>query len=252
MGIGWKLDRLRSQQSWIKPTVVTQRSLTLLDDPGQEQFQNLLREQPFSLSGTISILGAGRVNDEKFWSFLGKREQIDIQILKRLAHDSGASEISLYPPGGLELMAVLGSQQAAKVQSKSVSEFSVQPEVLVAMQDNISNQFRQVGSLTAHDLWLMSFWGLPGFLPEDPIHDGLIYDQNPGWQTKALNSALGAWVDLQANSSEPMETLVEAAPIQQEISPPAPAFVEPNPFVFYSLARLADSLAAGLQQTRPG
>ncbi len=222
--------------------------LSMLDDSKQETFLDLLREQPFPLSGAVPVFRSTRDLNQESWSLLGLREGLDQQALNYL-HTEGSRSIALpFSPGGLEFMAVLGSQQAKELVTKYGYEISKQASLLSGIEDTIANRYRRAGFFSAEDLWLMSFWSLPGFLTDDSAEFYAPFATEAVWPIKALNSALGAWVDFQSDIPRQDPRVSTSLDLNTFEIPPAPAFVEPIPEVFYRLAQLSNSLAAGLQQ----
>ena len=70
--------------------------------------------------------------------------------------------------------------------------------------------------------------------------------RSPAWNARDLNSALGSWAELKHDTvlyTKMPEFMGGGGPPS---SGPAPAYVEPNPDVFYRMAYLAQNLAEGL------
>lgn len=152
-------------------------------------------------------------------------------------------------PSALDLMDVLSSSVAAEFlqmeQPGDLSAYSAQTGVL-----------KELFTRQKPETWQASAAGIRlEALQSQLVDKGAAFPspmRSPAWHYKDLNSALGAWVDLRRVDVLPaLPAQSQPLPAQNAPEPsstPAPAFVEPNPEVFYRLALLAASLAEGLQE----
>jgi hypothetical protein len=184
------------------------------------------------------------------WSFLGARFNLDESILQSLA----ASPVDIattqrLQPGGLELMAVLGSQTARRaIQDLGETTYRTDPEEISRLQNLVQQQSESQWSSTVHGAWLHA---LQSLLSEKNRSEPANYPatmRTPAWAYKDLNSALGSWVEIYHDNSL---TLIQPATKPASDLPASPAalgYVEPNPLAFYRLSKLAYILTEGLKQ----
>lgn len=192
-------------------------------------------------------------NIEQSWSFIGTRFNLDDAILQSL--EAARADISAeqrLQPGGLEVMAALGSQTARQtIQAFGETAYRTNPTEITRIQKLVEQQSEAQWSSTVHGAWLHA---LQASLAErnqiePPAYPA--YMLTPAWAYKDLNSALGSWVELRHDSS--LTSLQPAAtPASQTsdlpASPPTPGYVEPDPLAFYRLSNLAFTITEGLKQ----
>lgn len=224
--------------------------LGLKDAPQRKEFQTLLRDLPFPQLEPRLAITPMNGQDPSNWSFLSVRYNLDELILEDLAPEPATNtETPRLLPGGLEVMSVLGASAALDAMRQSGAEFRSYPEEIARLRIALADQTREQWSASARNLWLEGFRDHLAFVQEPlPAAVSLPYLEQAGWEFKDLNSALGSWAELQHDTTE--FTPVPAAGLEMRplTAPPAPGFVEPNPQVFYQLARLAFSAADGLKQ----
>ena len=68
------------------------------------------------------------------------------------------------------------------------------------------------------------------------------------WAYKDLNSALGSWAELKHDTALYTKMPESAGGGGPPSSGPAPGYIEANPEVFYRLAYVAETIAAGLTE----
>ncbi len=227
--------------------------LSLQDSTKREMFSTLLRDLPFPQIDPGLTLETSGESGQKSWSFLGARYALDEQILQALSSSlPDAQDAPQLLPGGLELMAVLGAPAAFKAMKQSGVEFRWETEQITSLQSKVLGQTEQQWQATTRNFWLEQFRNhLTVPVSADPTN-GSFQKSSDRWEIKELNSVLGGWADLQFESSAFVlpglaNTIPDPNPVQL-VSPPAPGYVEPNPQVFYQLARLASIYAEGLRQ----
>jgi hypothetical protein len=220
--------------------------LSLLDEPNQGTFRSLLRDFPLPQSGPSLALSLDEASSQKSWSFLGRRYQLDDLILQKIAGGQrNVQDETSSLSGGMDLMSVLGIPPATEVLNSTRSEYRTDTAQIEALRSVVQGQSAAQWSASSRNLQLEGFQHYLGFLPNDQVQE-LPFASSPVWAYKDLNSALGAWAELQYDTSAfflPPEVETEAV----QVSPPAPAFVEPNPGVFYQLAKIAFATAEGLK-----
>lgn len=149
-------------------------------------------------------------------------------------------------------MAALGSPTALKSFEQSGGGFRAETEQIAALQSRVLAQTELQWEATTRNFWLELFHKhLIVPVSADP-KKGFPQEYVDRWQIKELNGVLGGWADLQFDTSvfvPARQADATADPNQAQLaSPPAPGYVEPNPQVFYRLARLAYICAEGLNQ----
>jgi hypothetical protein len=187
---------------------------------------------------------------EQSWSFIGARFNLDESILRSLA--AGHADISAdqrLQPGGLEEMAVLGSQTARQaIQSMGETAYRTNPTEITRIQELVQQQSEAQWSSTVHGAWLHALQALLAEKSqiEPPVYPA--YMRTPIWAYKDLNSALGSWVEICHDSSiTPVQPA--AKPVGDlPASPAAPGYVEPDPLAFFRLSTIAFTIIEGLKQ----
>ncbi len=187
---------------------------------------------------------------EQSWSFIGARFNLDDAILKSLA--AGHAEVTAdqrLQPGGLELMAVLGSQTARQaIQAMGETTYRTNPAEITRIQGLVQRQSEAQWSSTLHGAWLHALQALLAEKSqiEPPVYPA--YMRTPIWAYKDLNSALGGWVEIYHDSS--ITSVQSAAKPASSLpaSPAAPGYVEPDPLAFYRLSTVGFTITEGLKQ----
>jgi hypothetical protein len=177
---------------------------------------------------------------------MGQRFVPDAYIFQELIHPKVPSR---FLPSGLDVMAVMGSERAAK--------WLVQDPA--TQNTNYANQFDQLSSWirglsqddwieTSYNGWLYTIRPLL----ETPGEGYPLFMQSTAWQDKQLNTALGSWAELKH------DTLLYAKQAYGGLggcgwpAPPAPvvaqSYVEPVPEVFARIAALAEMTRQGLEE----
>ncbi len=148
-------------------------------------------------------------------------------------------------PSGLDVMAVLGSSAALDAQ-KAAGETDYQnylPQI-EKLQKSIQAQPQLDWLGTFYSGWLYSF--LPQIQTKTEAFPPLM--STTAWQNREVNTALGSWAELKHDTalySKMPEFMGGGGPPS---SPAAPAYVEPNPNVFYRLAYISKSIFEGLMK----
>jgi hypothetical protein len=222
------------------------RLADLADDGLWKQFIERTSELPGSLINSTFASSSQSLVAQRSWRFMGQRFVIDSFILQNLIYDKvGTQDKKRSVPSGLDVMAVLGSQAALNAQEKA-GETSYQNylEQLALLQKDLNAQ--------PETDWLNHFYSgwLYAFIPQLAGRNASFPPamQTQAWSYKDLNSALGSWAELKHDTAlytKMPEMMGGGGPPG---SGPAPAYVEPNPDVFYRLAFLANALVEGLME----
>ncbi len=208
-------------------------------------FQGLNQALPYSpaeLPFSPLLLDLKR---NRAWKFIGSRFTVDEIILQSLILDRNGSPASPPQfPSGLDLMAAFGSPAAVEALENmgAMDAEGFQPQ-LARIQTAVQNQSETHWNSSVFDAWLHTLsaqlaaksGGFPHFM------------QNLAWDYKELNTALGSWL-AQLHGAAVVSREPEIASRQVlPVSPPAPAFVEPNPAFFYQLANRSEWIVETLQ-----
>ncbi len=185
------------------------------------------------------------LNSERSWRMMGQRFTLDGLMFQNLTYDKvGSPDKKREFPSGLDVMAVLGSKAALDAQ-------------IEAEEDKYANYLKQIERLAGYVKiqkqaeWLASFYSgwLYGFIPVlQP--KGEAYPpvmRTVAWQNREANTALGSWAELKHDTAlyaKMPEFMGGGGP---PVSDPPPAYVEPNPNVFYRLAYISSALKEGLE-----
>jgi hypothetical protein len=224
-------------------------ALSLADGPSWTQFLQRSSALPAPQINSLFVPSGQALQGQRSWRFLGQRFALDAFILQNLLYDKvGTPDKMRLVPSGLDVMAVLGSQPALNAQAKA-GETSYQNYL-----EQMATTQKEVSSQSEAD-WLNPFYSawLYVFIPQVAMKD-LAYPpamRTDAWGYKDLNSALGSWAELKHDTTlytKRPEPLGGGGPPS---SPPAPAYVEPQPDVFYRLAYLAQTLVKGLEEHSP-
>lgn len=222
----------------------------LADQNALDLFQLYVRELP-PLQTSADPLAALRAQPaQRGWRFLGHGFQLDSYLLSRLAiPEAPGAPAAAQPRVGLDLFALLGSPSAsAALQEKGVAagtETNNEVERLQTMIDALGAEFWLTSAANA---WWETLAGQVAEKDQRfPAHLRTL-----AWSYKDLNSALGVWAGLRRGPRG--GEVAPEAPVQAAsqpaglVSAPPPAYVEPDPEVFYRLSHLANLTAEGLSQ----
>ena len=229
------------------------RSVTIfgLSDASRwEMFLAYARDLPVLQSNPAFAMLPADPNVAQSWSFLSARFNLDESILQSLAASRGdISADQRLQPGGLELMAVLGSQTARQaIQDLGETAYRTDPAEITRLQNLVQQQSASQWSSTVHGAWLYALQSLLSDKSRSEPPDYPAYMRTPAWAYKDLNSALGSWVEICHDTSlTPIQAATKPAS-DLPASPAVPGYVEPNPQAFYRLSKLAFIITEGLNQ----
>ena len=219
--------------------------LGISDELGWLNFQGLNQAFPYSQAEFPFNTLLLDLKRNHTWKFIGSRFTVDEVILQSLIYDRIGSPASLRQfPSGLDLMAAFGSPAAIEaLENTGIMDVEGYHAQLGRIQAAVQNQSETQWNSSVFDTWLHSSTvslaaksgGFPHFM------------QNIAWDYKELNTALGSWV-AQLHGVDVVSRKPEIGTRQVlPASPPAPAFVEPNPLFFYKLANRVEWIVAGLK-----
>ena len=222
------------------------RLVDLADDGLWKQFIERTSELPGPLINSTFASSSQSLAAQRSWRLLGQRFVIDSFILQNLIYDKvGTPDKKRAVPSGLDVMAVLGSQAALNAQEKAgETRYQNYLEQLARLQKDLNAQPEQDWLNHFYSGWLYAF--IPQLAGRDASFPPAM--QTQAWSYKDLNSALGSWAELKHDTAlytKMPEMMGGGGPPG---SGPAPAYVEPNPNVFYRLAFLANALVEGLME----
>ena len=215
-------------------------------DGGWGTFRDLARLMPASRLNSTFVDSSAELVGLRGWRLMGQRFSLDGYIFQNLIHDKvGTPERRRDLPSGLDIMAVLGSQPALQtLDEMGVRRYQNYDAQMTVMQQMVTAQPEGAWFGTAYNTWLYTILSQLS-LREDAYPT---YMRTPGWAYKDLNSALGSWAELKRDTVLYVKMPEAMGGGGPPTSGPAPAYVEPNPVVFYRLAYLARAVAQGLAQ----
>jgi hypothetical protein len=241
------------------------------DDPGPAELNSLMEQvygRGVSLSdiqneakwqtflGKVDQLAAPKINStfasfsatqaaSRDWRLMGQRFTLDGFIFQSLIYDKvGTDQQPRNLPSGLDVAAAFGSAPAmAALKAAGETQYAHYPEQMGAVQKMVNDQ--------PEDQWLNRFYSawLYAFLPQVSTKDSSGFPpfmRTAAYGYKEMNALLGSWAELKHDTvlyAKGPEGFGGGGP---PTTPPAPAYVEPNPNVFYRLAYAANSLYQGL------
>ena len=176
---------------------------------------------------------------------MGQRFTLDGFIFQNLIYDAvGTREKPRDFPSGLDVAAAFGSQAALQaLEAAGETQYANYNQQLSVVRKIVDDQ--------PEGQWLNRFYSawLYAFRPQVSAKDSSFppYMQTAAWGYKDVNSMLGSWAELKHDTVLYAENAGSArAGAARHAHPPAPAYVEPNPNIFYRLAFAAKSLYDGL------
>ena len=220
--------------------------LSLSDSASWKQFLQRSSALPAPQINSVFVPSSQALQGQRSWRFMGQRFVLDAFILQNMLYDKvGTPDKQRLVPSGLDVMAALGSQPALNAQAKAgETGYQNYLEQMAAMQKVINSQSEADWLNPFYSAWLYAF--IPQLATKDPVYPPAM--RTGAWGYKDLNSALASWAELKHDTTlytKRPEPMGGGGPPG---SPPAPAYVEPEPDVFYRLAYLAQALVKGLEE----
>jgi hypothetical protein len=174
--------------------------------------------------------------------FMGQRYIPDSEILQRL---------SKWPerpiPKGLDVLAVLGSQQAKRILLDDYKE----KERWAAYPDTLDELIREFGELTPTDwrknLYHSWVWCLKALAQPSDEFPYPFFMQNEAWELKNLNTSLASWAELRHDAIlYGKQSGAEGDGAEWYPDPPK-GYVEPNVLFYRRLGELLSFTRQGLE-----
>jgi hypothetical protein len=218
----------------------------LVDDTRWQEFLARVDGLPAPQINSTFATSTQVLESSRDWRLMGQRFTLDGMILQNMVFDKvGTQDKPRKLPSGLDVMAAFGSPAAlAALEQAGETGYANYMTQLEKMQSAVLAQ--------PEEEWLARFstgW-LYALISQVSIKGGAYayppFMRTPAWQAKELNSALGSWAELKHDTvlyTKMPEFMGGGGPPS---SGPAPAYIEPNPDVFYRLGYIAQNLAEGL------
>ena len=185
-----------------------------------------------------------REENERSFRLMGQRYIPDSYAFQQLVWAYvGTEDNKRSLPMGLDIMAVLGSEQAYKIEKEDFGQ---------DQYDKWDDQIQKVGGEFAErspDLWPVNLY--TGWLESLqhvmvlPAEGAPAFMRSPAWALKSLNTALGSWTELRHDTILYAKQSVTAEGEGGE-EPESPGYVEPYPAFYAKIAELATTLRQGL------
>jgi len=176
--------------------------------------------------------------------FMGQRFVLDAYIFDELTwREVGVMGNERWLPKGLDVMAVLGSEEAYSIlDGMGETTYANYPEQMTKLRGEISALEMDSWTQNLYWTWLYSFQ--PLLEPKDSQYPAFM--QTQAWTRKDLHTALGSWTELKH------DTILYAKQSMAEMgggAPPEPprGWVEPNPEAYARLLALTRMTRDGLQ-----
>ena len=176
--------------------------------------------------------------------FMGQRFVLDAYIFDELTwREVGVMGNERWLPKGLDVMAVLGSEEAYSIlEGMGETTYANYPEQMTKLRGEISALELDSWTQNLYWTWLYSFQ--PLLEPKDSQYPAFM--QTQAWTRKDLHTALGSWTELKH------DTILYAKQSMAEMGggpPPEPphGWVEPNPEAYARLLALTRMTRDGLQ-----
>ncbi len=218
--------------------------LALLQDEGKwQEFVSRVEELPAPQINSTFQDTSLEMEYERDWRFMGQRFTLDGFIFQQLITDKVEQRAF---PKGLDLAAAYGSIEAEK--SLAISgemRYPNYPEQLEKMKNFVNELPEEFWTERFYSAWQYAFRSQ--IEPKGPAYPAFM--QSVAWPYKEINSMLASWAELKHDTilyAKMPEGLGGGGP---PVSGPAPAYVEPNPNVFYRLAFASRTLYDGLSAT---
>lgn len=217
----------------------------LVDESNWQIFVERTNELPApKINSTFAMTSADQAG-ERDWRFIGQRFTPDGFIFQNLVFDKvGTVQQPRKFPSGLDVVAAFGSAPAWQaLEAAGEPRYDRYTEQMQAVQKIVSGQPEAEWLNRFYTAWLYAFRPNTGQKGEGYPP----YMRTSAWGYKDVNAMLGSWAELKHDTvlyAKMPEMLGGGGP---PMSGPAPAYVEPNPNVFYRLAYAAQALVSYLK-----
>ncbi len=179
------------------------------------------------------------------WRLMGQRFTFDGSIMQNLIYDKvGTPDNKRLLPTGPDVMAVFGSEAALSyLQSSGETSYVGYTGQMNLLREAAFAQPEAEWLNRFYSGWLYSFF--PQVEPKGEAYPPIM--RSAAWADRELNTALGSWAELKHDTilyNKMPYGLGGGGPPSSE---KPPAYVEPNPEVFYRLAYITGLLREGLE-----
>ena len=215
----------------------------LQDETKWQEFISRLEELPAPQISSTFQESSLEMEYERDWRLMGQRFTLDGFIFQQLITDKVERRAF---PKGLDLAAVYGSDVAEKsLELSGETRYPNYTQQLEKMKNFVLELPEEFWTERFYNAWQYSFQAQ--IEPKENAYPAFM--QTPAWRYKEINSMLASWAELKHDTvlyAKMPEGLGGGGP---PVSGPAPAYVEPNPNVFYRLAFATRTLYDGLSAT---
>ncbi len=212
----------------------------ILDDANWQEFLSRVDELPAPQINSTFQDTSVQMAYERDWRFMGQRFTLDAFIFQQLITDKVERRAF---PKGLDLAAAYGSVEAEhSLDLTGETRYPNYVEQLDRMQNFVIELPEEFWTDRFYNAWQYSFQAQ--IEPKGVAFPAFM--QTPAWRYKEINSMLSSWAELKHDTilyAKMPEGLGGGGP---PTSAPAPAYVEPNPNLYYRLAFAARSMYDGL------
>jgi hypothetical protein len=218
--------------------------LSLLNDTSWKQFLERADELPAPKINSTFAVSTKEMGSERGWRMMGQRFTLDAHIIQNLLFDKvGSMDKRRLTPSGLDVMAALGSQPALQaLEEAGETDYLNYTQQMTKMQQAVEAQSETEWLNNFYNGWLYAFDAQLS-VKDERFPPAMRTD---AWGYRDLNTALGSWAELKRDTTLYTKMPEPAAGGGPPTSGPAPAYVEPNPPVFYRLAYISHALRDGL------
>jgi hypothetical protein len=216
----------------------------LADEALWQQFLDRTDELPAPKINSTFAVSTQQMESERGWRMLGQRFTLDAYIIQNLLFDKvGSMDKRRLTPSGLDVMAALGSQPALQALDKAgETDYLNYTQQMTKMQQAVNAQSETEWLNNFYNGWLYTFDAQLN-IKDERFPPAM---RTAAWGCRDLNTALGSWAELKRDTTLYTKMPEPAAGGGPPTSGPAPAYVEPNPPVFYRLAYISHALRDGL------
>jgi hypothetical protein len=204
---------------------------------------------PKILSGTVRAPGdtENREENERSFRVMGQRYIPDSYAFQQLVWayvgEEEPPEAKRDFPMGLDVMTVLGSDQAYRIEKQDFSQdrYKKWESQIEKVNKEFTERSPDLWPVNLYTGWLESLRHVMAF----PAEGAPDFMKSRVWARKSLNTALGSWTELRHDTILYAKQSVTAEGGGGE-EPEAPGYVEPYPAFYAKIAELATTLHEGL------
>jgi len=201
---------------------------------------------PKILSGVVRDQGdtEDREENERSFRVMGQRYIPDSYAFQQLVWTYVGEETNKRGlPMGLDIMTVLGSDQAYRIEKEDFGQHHYKDweEQIKKLTDEFADSDPDLWPANLYTGWLESLQQVMAF----PGEDAPDFMKSRVWARKSLNAALGSWTELRHDTILYAKQSVVAEGEGGE-EPASPGYVEPYPAFYAKIAQLATTLRDGL------